>query len=96
MRKKLNFNEDIDNFTNDKKEKVINLRISGQKWFSPSNRKFVYKKNDYEGPLKYKYPISISIEKKYTKNKYGEIFPVYHKKTLYDDGSILLQPYIDE
>ena len=96
MRKKLNFNEDIDNFTNDKKEKVINLRISGQKWFSPSNRKFVYKKKDYEGPLKYKYPISISIEKKYTKNKYGEIFPVYHKKTLYDDGSILLQPYIDE
>ena len=40
--------------------------------------------------------MNISIEKKYTKNKYGEVFPVYHKKTLYDDGSILLQPYIDE
>ena len=96
MRKKLNFNEDIDNFTNNKKEKVINLRISGQKWFSPSNRKFVKNIKYNEGPMRYKYPMSISIEKKYSKNKYGEIFPVYHKKTLYDDGSILLQPYIDE
>lgn len=96
MQKKLNFDDNKENNKDNKKEKIINLKISGQKWFSPTNRKIV--KNEYydEGPKRFKFPLSISIEKKYTKNKYGEIFPIYHRKTLYDDGSILLQPYINE
>ena len=98
MKKKLNFDENKDNLTNDKKEKIINLRISGQKWFSPSNRKINKSRNKFydETPKRYKFPVSVSVEKKYAKNKYGDIFPVYHRKTLYDDGSILLQPYINE
>ena len=77
---------------------IINLRISGQKWFSPSNRKINKSRNKFydETPKRYKFPVSVSVEKKYAKNKYGDIFPVYHRKTLYDDGSILLQPYINE
>ena len=96
MQKKLNFDDNKENNKDNKKEKIIKLKISGQKWFSPTNRKIV--KNEYydEGPKRFKFPLSISIEKKYTKNKYGEIFPIYHRKTLYDDGSILLQPYINE
>ena len=96
MQKKLNFDDNKENNKDNKKEKIINLKISGQKWFSPTNRKIV--KNEYydEGPKRFKFPLSISIEKKYKKNKYGEIFPIYHRKTLYDDGSILLQPYINE
>ena len=96
MQKKLNFDDNKENNKDNKKEKIINLKISGQKWFSPTNRKIV--KNEYydEGPKRFKFPLSISIEKKYKKNKYGEIFPIYHRKTLYDDGSILFQPYINE
>ena len=41
-------------------------------------------------------PMSVSIEKKYNKNRFGEIYPVYSKKTFYDDGSILIQPYFCE
>ena len=96
MKKRLNFNESKDNIKENKKPKTINLRISGQKWFSPSNRKIINNEYYNEGPKRFKFPMSVSIEKKYAKNKYGEIFPIYHRKTLYDDGSILLQPYINE
>ena len=96
VKKKLNYNENKDKLQDNKKSNIINLRISGQKWFSPSSRKINKNKFYNEGPKRYKLPMSVSIEKKYTKNKYGEIFPVYHRKTLYDDGSVLLQPYINE
>ena len=96
MKKKLDFNESKDNIKDNKKAKMINLRISGQKWFSPSNRKIINNEYYNEGPKRFKFPMSVSIEKKYAKNKFGEIFPIYHRKTLYDDGSILLQPYINE
>ena len=97
MKKKLNFNENKDKIIDNKKGNIINLRISGQKWFSPSsNRKNIKNKFYNETPKKYKFPMSVSIEKKLIKNKYGEIFPIYHRKTLYDDGSILLQPYKNE
>ena len=96
VKKKLNYNENKDKLQDYKKSNIINLRISGQKWFSPSSRKINKNKFYNEGPKRYKLPMSVSIEKKYTKNKYGEIFPVYHRKTLYDDGSVLLQPYINE
>jgi hypothetical protein len=96
MMKKLNFDECNDNFKDNKNCKIINLRISGQKWFSPSNR--TNTKNIFNNgpPRRFKFPMCVSVEKKYKKNKYGEIYPIYHKKTIYDDGSILLQPYIDE
>ena len=99
MQKKLDFNKYYDeNFTDNKNDKIINLRISGQKCFSPSNsnRKVFRSRFTEENPKRFKFPMSVSIEKKLTKNKYGEIFPIYHKKTLYDDGSILLQPFIEE
>ena len=97
MEQKLKINKIYDeNFTENKNDKIINLRISGQKCFSPSNRKALKSRFTEDNSRRFKYPMSVSIEKKYTKSKYGEIYPVYHKKTIYDDGSILLQPYIDE
>ena len=97
MQQKLNFDKICDeNFTDNKNDKIINLRISGQKCFSPSNRSAFRSRFTDDNPKRFKYPMSVSIEKKYIKNKYGEFYPVYHKKTIYDDGSILLQPYIDE
>ena len=97
MEQKLKINKIYDeNFTENKNDKIINLRISGQKCFSPSNRKAFKSRFTEDNSRRFKYPMSVSIEKKFTKSKYGEIYPVYHKKTIYDDGSILLQPYVDE
>lgn len=81
---------------NNKKEEIIDLRISNQKSVCPSHSTYI--KNDlyYRYPEIYKIPISVSIEKKYAKNQYGNIFPIYSKESKYDDGSILIQPYPDE
>ena len=39
----------------------------------------------------YEFPISVSTEKEYVQDKYGQVFPVFTRKTVYRDGSILLQ-----
>ena len=91
-------NEDnrFKNFKKDKKKDEIDLRISKQKCYSPSNgpifRKVIY----YERPKEFKIPVSVSIEKKYAKDRVGKIYPIYSRETKYDDGSILIQPYFDE
>ena len=77
---------------NNKEGDCINLRISKQKCFSPTNGTY-YK---YEYPKCFKLPISVSIEKKYAKNRNGFLYPFFSKETKYDDGSILIQPYPDE
>ena len=92
-------NQTKNNLKNKKNEKIIDLRISQQKCLRPSNgSNGIYMKKQilYQPPKKFKIPVSISIEKKYAKNKVGEFFPIYSKETKYDDGSILIQPYIDE
>ena len=43
----------------------------------------------------YKLPISISYDKKYKKDRNGNYYPILTKELKYDDGSILIQPYID-
>jgi len=87
------------NLKNKKNEEIIDLRISQQKCLRPSNgSNGIYMKKQilYQPPKKFKIPVSVSIEKKYAKNKVGEFFPIYSRETKYDDGSILIQPYIDE
>ena len=81
---------------NNKKEEIIDLRISHQKCISPSNFINLKKDSCYIYPKNYKMPVSVSVEKKYAKNQYGEFFPIYSRESKYDDGSILIQPLIDE
>ena len=90
---KLNFNEENINLKENKKNKYIDLTVSRTKWFSPTTRKSTNNRVYNDCPQKYKYPMSVSIEKKYRKNRYGEVFPIWNRKIIYDDGSILLQPY---
>ena len=92
-------NRTKNNLKNKKNEEIIDLRISQQKCLRPtkgSNGIYMEKQILYQPPKKFKIPVSISIEKKYAKNKVGEFFPIYSRETKYDDGSILIQPYIDE
>ena len=98
VKHKLNFNEDnnIKLIKNIKNEDLGDLRISKQNCFSPSNKKTFIKEYYNNVYQKYRIPLSISIEKNYTKNKYGDVYPLYHKKTVYNDGSILLQPFFEE
>ena len=96
VRHKLYFDDDINkNKINRNNEDIGDLRITTQKSFRPSNRNY-FKDRFYNETKAYKMPIRISLEKNYSKDKYGNIYPIYHKKILYDDGSILLQPYFDE
>ena len=91
---RINNDEEKVNLKGNKKRNYMDLTISRQKFLSPTNRN-VNKNKVYDAdfPRRFKYPMSISIEKKFKKNKYGEIFPSWNRKILYDDGSILLQPY---
>jgi hypothetical protein len=77
------------------RNKGIDLRISKQTSISPLNE-IEYKNEIYSyRPKAYKIPLSVSIEKNYAKNKKGQMFPIYSKRSKYDDGSILIQPYDD-
>lgn len=80
---------------NNKKDS-FDLRISKQTYFSPTTTNYFKSNYYYEKPKRFKMPMSVSIEKKYNKNRFGEIYPIYSKKTFYDDGSILIQPYFCE
>jgi len=79
-----------------KNKEIGDLRISNQKCLSPFNEDKRFYKTFYSPPKQFKIPVSISFEKKYAKNEEGKIFPIYSKQTKYDDGSILIQPYMDE
>ena len=81
---------------NKKKEEIIDLRISNQKCIGPSNIINLKKDSFYKYPKNYKLPVSVSVEKKYAKNQNGKFFPIYSRESKYDDGSILIQPFIDE
>ena len=89
--------------TNKSKKKYINyfyddddygeemdLRITQQRRIDPKSVKF--KNSYYENQTEFKLPVSISIDKKYKRNKDGRLYPFYTKQTKYDDGSILIQP----
>jgi len=74
----------------DDDDEVMDLRITRQKCFNPNAVKF--KNSYYENQTEFKFPVSISIDKKYKRNKDGRLYPFYTKQTKYDDGSILIQP----
>lgn len=77
------------------RNKGIDLTISKQTSISPLNE-IEYKNEIYSyRPKAYKIPLCVSIEKNYAKNKKGQMFPIYTKKSKYEDGSILIQPYDD-
>ena len=73
---------------------VMDLRITGQKSFNPNGVNF--KNSYYENQTEFKLPVSISIDKKYKRNKDGRLYPFYTKQTKYDDGSILIQPDFED
>ena len=95
--------------TNNSKKKYINyfyddddddygeemdLRITQQRRIDPKSVKF--KNSYYENQTEFKLPVSISIDKKYKRNRDGRLYPFYTKQTKYDDGSILIQPDFED
>ena len=86
------FYDDEDDGEDDSGE--MDLRITGQKSFNPNVVKF--KNSYYEKQTEYKLPVSISIDKKYKRNKDGRLYPFYFRQTKYDDGSILIQPDFED
>ena len=93
--------------TNKSKKKYINyfyddddygeemdLRITQQRRIDPKSVKF--KNSYYENQTEFKLPVSISIDKKYKRNRDGRLYPFYTKQTKYDDGSILIQPDFED
>ena len=86
------FYDDEDDDEDDSGE--MDLRITGQKSFNPNVVKF--KNSYYEKQTEYKLPVSISIDKKYKRNKDGRLYPFYFRQTKYDDGSILIQPDFED
>ena len=109
MKKKVKININ-DNYTraNKSKNKYINyfydddddnyesmdLRITQQRRIDPNAVKF--KNSYYENQTEFKLPVSISIDKKYIRNRDGKLYPFYTKQTKYDDGSILIQPDFED
>lgn len=79
-----------------KNDNGMNLRVRGQK--------SVYIKTNYNNEInkflncstEFKIPISIYVDRQYIKNKKGKLVPIYTKESTYDDGSILIQPDVDE
>ena len=73
--------------------------MSGLAYYLDVDRKTIVnytKEEDFSYyPKEYKFPVSVSLEKKYARNQDGKIFPIISKETKYDDGSILIQPYVD-
>ena len=92
--KKKYINYFYDNDEEDDDDEVMDLRITGQKCFNPNAVKF--KNSYYENQTEFKFPVSISIDKKYKRNKDGRLYPFYTKQTKYDDGSILIQPDFED
>jgi hypothetical protein len=86
------FYDDEDDGEDDSGE--MDLRITGQKSFNPNVVKF--KNSYYEKQTEFKLPVSISIDKKYKRNKDGRLYPFYFRQTKYDDGSILIQPDFED
>ena len=91
-----NENNIFQSYKKNKRKDEVDLRISKQKCLSPSNEPYYKKISFYERPKEFKIPVSVSIEKKYAKNRVGKIYPIYSRETKYDDGSILIQPFFDE
>ena len=71
------------------------MRISKQESLFPSNSVYFREEDISYYPKEYKIPVSVSLEKKYARNQDGKLFPILSKETKYDDGSILIQPYVD-
>ena len=72
----------------------MDLRNTGQKSINPYAVKT--KNSYYENQTEFKLPVSISIDKKYKRNKDGRLYPFYTRQTKYDDGSILIQPDFED
>ena len=92
-------NENINNyFSNnyksyeiDNNEEGMDLKIIGQKTKNINNIDNI----TLYSPQEYKIPMSVFIDKQYIKDKEGKIIPIYTRETAYDDGSILIQPDIE-
>ena len=80
---------------NDGNDDVIDLKILKQKCINMNdkeNGKILY----LDSPKEYKMPISVYIDRQYRRDKDGNKYPVYTKEIQYDDGSVLIQPNVEE
>ena len=99
-----NKNENVNNYfpnnyksyENDNIEDGINLKIIEEKSKIINNDSYIDKKNILNSPKEYKIPMSVYIDKQYIKDKEGKLIPIYTRETTYDDGSILIQPDIED
>ena len=72
------------------------LRTNEQKNNNINNVNNIDNNSILSGPKEYKIPISVYIDKQYIKDKKGKIIPIYTREITYDDGSILIQPDIED
>ena len=77
-------------------KRFIDLNISKEYSTSPIRNSYIgnrYRFTDVSNSsfAYYPRPVSVSYEKKYVRDRFGKIFPIYAKETRYDDGSILIQ-----
>ena len=74
----------------------INLKIIEEKSKIINNVNNIDNNNILNSPKEYKIPMSVYIDKQYIKDKEGKLIPIYTRETTYDDGSILIQPDIED
>ena len=89
------FSNNCKSYENDINKDGINLRIIEQKSKKINNANNIDNVILYS-PKEYKIPVSVYIDKQYIKDEEGKIIPIFNRETTYDDGSILIQPDIED
>ena len=90
------FPNNYKNYENGNVEDGINLKIVEEKSKIINNVNNIDNNNILNSPKEYKIPLSVYIDKQYIKDKEGKLIPIYTRETTYDDGSILIQPDIED
>lgn len=95
------YNNMSTNYT-DKKSKYKNIMFNKEynykndykKLKHKSINKYKIKKNLFNDFIeyRYKYPIEYCINRKYVRDEYGNLHLIFDKESIYDDGSVLIQP----
>ena len=84
-----------ENIKQKRKNKFVDFNLSKECSMSPIRNSYMKNSRftDFSSGsfMIYPRPVSVSFGKKYVRDNFGKIFPVYTKETLYDDGSLLIQ-----
>jgi hypothetical protein len=88
---KSNYNNNINRIKKNDND-VIDLKILNRKLIDLNTNESESFYLDYIPiPKEYKIPVSVIYDKQYRKDKNGKYYPIFTKKSKYDDGSILIQ-----